>query len=202
MLKIIYHYIIKILKFINRLNNNLLVSLNQKLHDTTLPVQIIQVEKNTAGRFLSIWISNNHLLDSYEALREIFNTLKSNKDFNNFGSQKIILISAIHEDWERSFTHNVLINDTTTFEEFFVEVEKHLNKAHNIGSPSLNDVIGLFKVRVFNMDLISNQHIKITAEGVKNESPVDNAGGASRSFNSKYPERPSLGFKFGFFPTR
>jgi hypothetical protein len=103
MLNIIYHYIIKLLKFVNNLNLKLLDILNQKVHNTTQAVQIIQVEMSTTGRFLNIWFTNNHLLDSYDVLREIFYTLKSNKEFINFGVTKVIIISAITDEKETSF---------------------------------------------------------------------------------------------------
>jgi len=73
--------------------------------------------------------------------------------------KKVIIISALIDGVEFSFHHNVLITNDTLFIEYYNQVKDRLNQYYEEGYPV--DVIPTFKVRVWNMDMLENQNIKI-----------------------------------------
>lgn len=80
--------------------------------------------------------------------------------FINFGSKKIIMVHGIINNKEYSLHHNVLINNDTTFEEYYETIEDIISLRYDEGYDM--DVIELFKIRIWNMDNIENKNIKIT----------------------------------------
>jgi hypothetical protein len=100
---------------------------------------------NQHGKFLTFWISNNHLLEINQVLKEIFYTLKSNKQFVNFGEAKVIILSAIIDGIETSFHHNVYIDNNTTFEEYFEKVKIYIEDTYGEYGYNVN-IIPAFKI--------------------------------------------------------
>lgn len=81
-------------------------------------------------------------------------------DFLNFGKTKAIIVTAVTDDGECGFHHNVLIENDTTFEQYYESIEDRLVTLYEDGYKI--DVIPQFKVRVWNLDHVKNSNIKIT----------------------------------------
>src|ERR1700712_1087402 len=86
-------------------------------------VKILSLNYDNSGRYLNYILSNNLLLGHKQVLQAIFNTLKIDEQFIKFGYRKVIIISALINGEEFSFHHNVLINNDTTFNEYYIEVK-------------------------------------------------------------------------------
>jgi hypothetical protein len=109
-------------------------------------VNITNLTHDKNGRFL-LYILNNESLQSHkEVLRDIFTTLMNDEKFKNFGVNKVIIITALINGEEFSFHHNILINNTTTFEEYYNEIKDIISTNYQDGYPV--DVIPEFKVKV------------------------------------------------------
>lgn len=170
--------ILKILHFITNYLNKLINHLNKQEKPLT---KIISTQYDKLGNYFVFIIKNEHLLGNFEVLPHIFNILKNNESFINFGQYKVIIISAIINGQETSFHHNILINNNTTYQEYFNKVKDYINEIY--GEYGYNiDVIPLFKVTVFNMDKIRNQNIKITKSTVK--KTFGNFGKQIRSYST------------------
>jgi hypothetical protein len=89
--------------------------------------------------------------------------------FIKFGEYKVIIVSAIVENQEFNFHHNVLLKNNTTFAQYYEQVE-HINKLYSDDRYEI-DVVEDFKVTVWNMDNIANKNIKITSSTIKNYKP-------------------------------
>ncbi len=154
-----------LITLLNKLNIfiNLLI---KKIDKSAVLVKIISIEHNKLGRFLNIVISNKNMLDNYTVLPHIFKILTNNEEFINFGDYKVIIISAIIEGREIAFHHNVLIKNTTTYSEYFDKVRDYIQETYGEFGYNIS-TIPLFRVRVFNMDLVRNKHIKITKNATK-----------------------------------
>jgi len=104
----------------------------------------------------------------------------------SFGNKKVIIISAIINNEEFSFHHNVLISNLTTFSDYYESVKDSITTNYDNGYPV--DVIPLFKVRVWNMDEISNKKIKITKDATiitnKSSSKLDKITGFQNSMGN------------------
>jgi hypothetical protein len=146
-----------------------------------------------SGRFLIYILHNEDLVSVYESLKGIYNTLMNNKEFINFGEKKIIIVSALVNEAEFNYHHNVLINNNTTFEEYYNSVKDIINTHYEYGYPI--DIIQNFKVRVWNLDLKENENIKITT------STIDKV--KNYTSNSNYNKLNSIVFlkynKFSLF---
>ena len=153
--------IIKLIKFVwnefvilvNRINSNL---------NKNKTLQLLSLTFNQSGRFLIFHFINNELRDYEDVLRLIFNSLRSNEDFTKFGNNKVIIVSCIVNGQEYSFHHNVLINNDTTFEEYYNEVVKYIDNHYDTDNFYGIEVIPEFKVKVWNMDNYLNKDIKLT----------------------------------------
>ena len=61
-----------------------------------------------------------------------------------------------------SFHHNILINNNTTFKQYYNQIKDHINDLHDDGY-EINKV-NYFKVLVWNVDHLANKNIKITKD--------------------------------------
>ena len=162
--------ILKILNFLNRifsyLNGKTNSLINKRNH--TDIIKISKIEYNTSGRFYKFYLTNEHLLEHKEALKGLYTSLMNNDKFKDFGFYKIIIITAIVNNSEYNFHHNVLITNNTSFEDYYDEV-KDVIKSHYWKSEGvyLSRSVPLFKVFVWNMDSYRNKHIKLTKSAVK-----------------------------------
>ena len=58
--------------------------------------------------------------------------------------------------------HNILINNNTTFKQYYNQIKDHINDLHDDGY-EINKV-NYFKVLVWNVDHLANKNIKITKD--------------------------------------
>jgi|ERR1700734_890640 len=86
-------------------------------------LNVIGIETSKKDRCLSLLLSNNNLITYKDALEAIFNTLKSNDKFLNFGNNKIIYVTGIYENIEFALHSNVYINNDTTFKEYYDSIK-------------------------------------------------------------------------------
>ena len=176
-LSILLNRIIKYSNDINKYLNNL----NTKLIKNSVnKVKILAIEFNKTGRYLTFTILNSELIDNNEVLSHIFNALKSNDEFINFGDYKVIITTAEINGRDAAFHPNVLINSNTTYQEYYDKVRKYIQTTYGNHGYDIN-TITIFKVRVFNMDDQRNKTIKIT-HNTTNKNGLFN--GQKRSFSS------------------
>jgi len=99
---------------------DLIIEIND-FYYPNLSLKILEIKYNKSMRSLSIVMINNELLDDNDELfKGIYNTIINCDEFNNFGSDKIIILSCILEDNREFNLHsNVLINKDTSFEEYY-----------------------------------------------------------------------------------
>lgn len=138
---------LKLTKTLQKLENNLTLDVDTRSYDTE-------------ARMMVYRLINSELLDSKIAIRRLYNTLMKDTDFLNFGKTKAIIVTAVTDDGECGFHHNVLIENDTTFEQYYESIEDRLVTLYEDGYKI--DVIPQFKVRVWNLDHVKNSNIKIT----------------------------------------
>ena len=131
---------------------------------TTLSLKILEIKYNKSMRSLSIVMVNNELLDNNDELfKGIYNTLINSDEFNNFGSDKIIILSCILEDNREFNLHsNVLINKDTSFEEYYNSISDDLINYSNLQYGYNNLPIIKFIVKVWDATNFKNVKIKTT----------------------------------------
>jgi hypothetical protein len=104
-------------------------------------------------RCLTITMNNPKTLEGKELFEEIFKALKLNEEFNKFGNSKIIILSAILESAQEHNLHsNILIDNNTTFEDYYNEISNELDRYNNIEYGYGNESILRFVVKVWNCD--------------------------------------------------
>ena len=124
-------------------------------------------------RCLILHLINPDLESHRNLLEGIFNAVTTHEAFINFGNFKSIIVSAVmykemgnitsSGSSEFNIHHNVLINSTTTFNQYFNEISEFVNSnlEHGYGY----EVIEYYKVKVWNLDLMKNAKIKIHNKG-------------------------------------
>jgi len=127
-------------------------------------------------RCLILHLINPELEDHKSLLEGIFTAITTHEAFINFGNSKSVIVSAImHKNMsvtgssEYNFHHNVLIDSTTTFNQYYNEVGELVNTKFEHGYSY--DVIESYKVKVWNLDLMKNSRIKLY-----NKGKIDNLG--------------------------
>jgi hypothetical protein len=111
---------------------------------------------------------NNNLLIDIELLEAIHNTLFNNKEFLNFGKNKIFIVTAISDNIEFNFHPNILVNNYTSVDTYIDTVKDNINNLYKDNkrftkiSIDIVEAIPLFKIIVWNMDSHDNKNIKIT----------------------------------------
>ena len=117
---------------------------------------------NKGGRYMSYYAKNVKLLGHYEILRLIFYALKQDESFLEFGSKKFVILSAIINNQIFSFHHNVLIQNSTTFEEYYGQIEDYINNLYSEGTSYEGDVdtVPMFEIMVWNADDDRNKKFK------------------------------------------
>ena len=111
---------------------------------------------------------NNNLLEGEELFKGIYNTLKENEEFNNFGFQKVIILSVVLiSETEHNLHSNVLINNDTTFEEYHSTISHELENYNNLQYGYQNESISRYVMLTWNMDNEKNLVIKQTYSTTK-----------------------------------
>ena len=113
-------------------------------------------------RFKEYYVDNNHLLESYDALKFMYNKLMNTVDFLEFGETKVLMVLAIIEGKTYSFHQNVVIDNNTTFEQYYSKVEEHIRTKFDDGYGI--DIINTFIVRVWDITDLRNANIKQTKD--------------------------------------
>ena len=114
---------------------------------------------NRNGRFIQFSLFNKHLLENVELAEAIYHFLFNNKIFLNFGEYKIIIISAKNEENDFNYHPNTLVNNNTTFAEYYNKIRKDvIVRDYAYGSTA----ILYLTVTVWNVDDMRNKKIKVT----------------------------------------
>lgn len=127
-------------------------------------VTLISTQYDTKGRYITFTLSNNYLLDNKQILKAIFQILMANDKFINFGNYKIIIVKAVFNlNFSYMRHHNVLLDNNTTFKEYYdkVKVKDHINNNYSNNSTYLTEEIPYFDILVWNVVEYRNKHIKI-----------------------------------------
>jgi len=152
-------YFITLLNLLSFSLIELLIS-NNKL-DSSL--QILEVKTDNNMRCLKITMVNNGLLEGEDLFKGIYTTLMNNKDFLNFGYQKIIILSVVLvSDSEHNLHSNILINNDTTFNEYHSTISHELDKYNNLQYGYQNESISRYIMLAWNVDNKKNLKIKQT----------------------------------------
>ena len=103
-----------------------MVKLQNKLSSVN-KTNIISKQYSSKGRFMIYVLSNEIRDDNLLTLRSIYNTLFKDEEFIKFGFHKVIIISAINGNQEYSYHHNILINNNTSFQDYYNKVKDYVN---------------------------------------------------------------------------
>lgn len=146
--------------------------------NSNLFLKIVDINYDKSMRSLSIVMINDELIDDNEGLFEgIFNTLQNCDEFNNFGNEKIIILSCILENNKEVNLHsNVLINNLTTFEEYYNSISDDLDNYSNLQYGYNNQLIIKFIIKAWDVSNFKNVRIKSTHNAITIER---------KSFNSQ-----------------
>jgi len=126
-------------------------------------LQILEVKTDNNMRCVKITMVNNNLLEGEELFKGIYTTLMNNKDFLNFGFQKIIILSVVLlSDNEHNLHSNILINNDTTFNEYYSTISHELDKYNNLQYGYHNESISRYIMLAWNVDNKKNLKIKQT----------------------------------------
>ena len=166
-MKILYIYILKsisaIFRFIVNYSNVIITYTNKKVELSDKGyLSLVRSVYQPKGRYIELTYSNNYLLEQYKVLKELHKSLFSNDEFLKFGYQKVIIVMAVVGKQTFSFHHNILINNNTTFKQYYNQIKDHINDLHDDGY-EINKV-NYFKVLVWNVDHLANKNIKITKD--------------------------------------
>ena len=158
---------IKILITINTFLILLSLSLTIAFSDVNLnnPIvmKLININQNKNLRYLKFSMVNNENLDGEDLFRAIYKTLFDNTEFIEFGFNKIIILSVTLESEQENNLHcNVLVNNDTTFEQYYESVSKDLTKYQTLKYGYNDEDIIRFNMLVWNVDHLKNKKIKQT----------------------------------------
>jgi len=136
-------------------------------------VSVYLHEYDKGLRCLILHLINPDLDNHKDLLEGIFKAVTTHEAFINFCVFKSVIVSAVmfkgmsevtsSGSNEYNFHHNVLIDSTTTFNQYYNEVGDFVNHKleHGYGS----EVIESYKVKVWNLDTMKNSKIKLYNKG-------------------------------------
>lgn len=135
------------------------------LSEPDLSVRIERVTTGKAyGENLLFHLKNVNLLSGEDVLRAIYNTLINDPQFRDYSYFKTMIVVGIYQDSKHSFHNSVLINNDTSFEEFYDGICSGLADKYVAGY-SMN-VYPEFSIRVWNADSLRNKNVKISISAV------------------------------------
>lgn len=134
---------------------------NDYLNDTSM--EKISVRFDDEGRYLEYVFFNKKALDAYEGLKSAYHHLINDATYLTFGNNKVIMSFVKTEKTVKSVHYNVVVTNTTTFEEFYAKVLDRVESLLNQAYPEL-PYIEHFIIKVWNVDSVQNKHIKITRD--------------------------------------
>lgn len=131
------------LMFINSIYEGLIILIrNMYKFFRVSTMRILSVSQNKKGSFKIFYIENTNLEKGKKALFLLFKTLKKDPRFHNFGENKIIIVIALIDGAEYSYHHNVLINNSTLFKDYW-------NSVKNVIKPNFGEGYGSSSIPVF-----------------------------------------------------
>lgn len=126
-------------------------------------LNILETNYDFNMRCLKLTMINNYYLLGEQLFKGIYQTLKSNNEFNKFGFQKIIILSVtLANNTEYNLHSNILIDNDTTFEDYYLNVSKDLSNYNNLEYGYHNEEILRYNILCWNADDIKNSKIKQT----------------------------------------
>ena len=147
-------------------------------------LKVLEIKYNYNMRALSIIMSNENMLDGEELFEAIYNALMNNKEFINFGFQKIIILTCMLDDFKEYNLHsNVLINNDTTFTEYYNEISNDLSGYYNLEYGYQNLNIIRYTVKVWDCSNLNNLNIKMTHNAITMEKTSNSI--AKSNLNNK-----------------
>lgn len=164
--KYLLHLFIYLLTLLNNMINTAIKRLNRVYNKN---LAITAVIKTDDERCIEYILTNDNLLTHKDSLKAIYQTLMSDETFINFGKYKVIFVTALINEQEFNFHHNILITNNTSFEQYYEKVKDIINVHFDHGYQV--DVVQIFQILVWNMDSLANKHIKITSNIVKFYKP-------------------------------
>jgi hypothetical protein len=172
--------ILIILNKIIIISNKIINYLNRKDE-----LKLISLSYNDSARFLLFEFSNNNLKNYKLLLESIYTSLMNNERFTNFGFNKVIITSSVVYNREYSFHHNVLINNNTTFEEYYEQVSEYIDTHYDAENSYGIDVIPVFRIKVWNMDKFTNRNIKLLKKANNTQYTPSTIKNGKRSYSTK-----------------
>jgi hypothetical protein len=163
--------LLKILDLVDYITRTLRNFINKQMEED---IKLISREYDSKGRFRIYTLSNNNLLDHKKFLKIMFNYLMNSNDFLNFGYNKVIIVRAkMNDTFTFSFHHNILINNSTTFNDYYDMVKDIIINHYNKGPEYNDNIIPIFEILVWNVDNLKNSHIKLTKDArINNNSKI------------------------------
>jgi hypothetical protein len=126
-------------------------------------LEILEINQNRNMRCLKVTMVNNNLLEGEDLFKGIYKTLMENKDFLNFGFQKIIILSVVLvTNKEYNLHSNVLINNESNFNEYYSTISHELDRYNNLQYGYHNEEISRYVMLAWNVDNEKNLLIKQT----------------------------------------
>lgn len=159
---LIHKVIDLLLKLVNKLES--LVSNNR-----IKGVKVLRRVIHPKYRNLTITLSNINNLTSKELLKPIFNCLTSDDIFKDFCKNKIIIITAVSDRVRFNFHPNVLINENTTFNDYYNQIKDHVNYLLEVGSASKLKKITTLDILIWDIDNEMNKHIQLHKESFSHQ---------------------------------
>ena len=199
----VFKYIkVLLLKYLTKIIKKLEASQTSKLQegllenkDSTNPIQLLTIEYNQKGRYLTYTFSNKHLVEHKEFLSHIWSYLQKDDRFIAFGRHKIIILFAKVGEIEYTYHPNVLVKNTTTFEDYYDKIKDNIST--NFEHGYIVELIPYFSVKIWNMDLNTNQNIKITkrGSGLLDLTITNNVRSTTNSVKRSFSTGSSIGAK-------
>jgi len=149
---------------------------NNKLTLKALKQEIVNIKIAKAKKFsinekqINFKITKTRAckLEGKELLECIFNSVTSSEMFKSFGNKKIMILSAVLETKKEHNLHsNILVENDTTFEEYYNEISFDLDNYYNLEYGYNNEAIIRYIVKIWNCDHKDNSKIKMTHDATK-----------------------------------
>lgn len=135
-----------------------------------IELRVLEVNQDVNLRCLKISMVNSNMLEDENLFKAIYNTIFNIEEFKDFGYEKIIILSVVLvSDKEHSLHSNILINNDTTFEQYYEQVQKELDRYNNLAHGYHNEQISRFVIKAWNVDNLRNKKIKQTYNIVTKE---------------------------------
>ena len=189
-------FIIKILDYILNIVNSVTSNLNKIRNyiNSNEKLKILAKIYHPNYRYILYTLHNINNLENKEAFKALYNTLINDEEFLKFGYKKIIFVTGeTSDEYEISCHHNVYIDNNTSFNEYWDLIKDKVSNLYTesrnySGYYGNNTNILYFNVKVWNIDLISNNKIKI--KNLSSKTPHKNFN--LRSFHTSALNKKDL----------